>query len=185
MKTLSLNKNYFILVLMGLSIMGYLMVNLIPRQNIQDSWTECNDAENIASPIVLGTSIPLMSDQVYHAQMGAIVPFGGTADPIEHIKGNQASEYTTWLPISYMRKDFDNNLKSLLYVATTAKRERRCEGYIVVKEVNPSDNNILDMSLYYSSNLILVEGEVIDCTVIPVSPETTIEELKAMLTQNF
>lgn len=181
MKTLILNKHFIILSV----LLGYLLFSTTPDLNIEQIWVKPNTAENISNPILLGTSVSLVSPKVHAAQRGVVQPIGGHSDPIAHMQGNPASIYTAWLPVSAATVDFDENIMLLHYTATTTDKDEACEGYILIKEINPSVNNMLNMGIYYKTNLVLVEGPVMNCTVIPVSPETSLEELKMLILSNY
>lgn len=181
MRSININKIY-ILGIMMFSIIGvYIMYTRPSLDTLESKQAKAQHAENIGEPMLLGTAVPLVSDYINVALTGAMQPLGGDADPFEFMDGNENSKYTWWLPISFMRSDFDMNIKLLHHEATTTPSGGNCEGYIIIKEVNPGVNTMLDMSLHYYSKHILVEGIVHDCIVIPVSPEMSLKQLKLTL----
>jgi len=179
MNNIKINEKFIIALLMFSLISVYLLFTKPSTDETEKTQSVAGHAENIGTPMLLGKAIPLTSAYVNVALTGEIHPIGGTADPFEFMDGDINSNFTNWIPVSFMHTDFDINIELLHYEATTTPSGKNCEGYIVVKEINPGVNNMLDMSIHYYTNYILVEGIVQNCIIIAVSPETNITQLKA------
>ena len=181
MRSINIDMKYIVGIVMFLIIGIYTMYTKPSLDTLESNQAKAHHAENVGNPMLLGTAITLVSEYINVALTGTMQPLGGGADPFEFMEGDDYSEYTWWIPISFMRADYDANIKLLHHEATTTPSGEDCEGYIIVKEVNPGVNTMIDMSLHFHSKHILVEGTVNDCIVIPVSPETSIKQLKLAL----
>lgn len=138
----------------------------------------------IHKSMVLGRGEPAVSPNIKRILKGTIKPHGGNATQVDHQHGNTNSNYSSWVEVSSLNTE---KLKIILGYATHDPFDGTpCNGVIMVRKVNPSENNMYDVEKFplgdvFGEYEILVEGILRGCFVIHVTPQTTVFELRNKL----